>query len=463
MAAVIIGSSIVLLLMLFNFDLRPHIALLVMGLLGTLLALRILLKRGYRRQAAIVFAIVPWILIAIMAISSGAGVRSAAFVFLVGQILIAGFSVNLRSSILLTAASLLLGIFLVWQVRAGVLMPATEGVIATNDAVYLVVLTPLFLLAPLLVWAAQQAFANTARQIRTADRATREAEVFRQRTASLEVKVSDRTQELQASLERERLLAAHLRSALDEESRLRQLQSHIIDVVLHEFRTPLTVISNALDLLHEFRTTLTPEHAAAIHGRGSESVFRLARMLEETAVAAQTNSANIPFQARDLAFGELADMLESAARSLSKNRTVDFHWHQDGSPVLALRQDPALLADILAALIDNALKYSPDLPSVWITCRADDAALRLTVRDSGIGIPQDEQATIGTLLTRGSNARYIPGLGLSLYIAQRRVAAMGGTLTLSSPGQGRGTTAVVTVPAHVPDMQEEGYDSPPAS
>lgn len=451
LGAVVFGSATLTLLLLFNYQLRLLMVLLVLGLLATAAILRILLQKGYQRQAAILYAIVPWILIAALSILSGVGVRSAAFLFLIAQILITGFAVSLRASIISSAATILLGIFLVWQVQSDIQVPETRGLVATNDAVFLVVIIPLFLLAPLLVWAAQKAFADSFRQIQTAERARREAEVFRQRNVSLEERVDARTRELQASLERERLLAAHLRSALDEESRLRQLQAHIIDVVLHEFRTPLTVISNALDLLHEFRTTLTPERAAVIHGRGSEGVFSLARMLEETAVAAQANSASIPILARDLAFDELADMLESAARSLCGDHPLAFQRREQSFPGQRLRQDPALLADVLAALIDNALRYSPDSATVRVTCRATAEQLTLTVQDEGIGIPDDEQATIGDLLTRGSNARYVPGLGLSLYIAQRRVAAMGGTLTVSSPGQDQGTTAVVAVPAQIPE------------
>lgn len=451
LGAVVFGSTTLLVLLILNYELRPSIVLLVVGMLGTALALRILLLRGHQRQATILYAIVPWLLIAALSIFSGVGVRSAAFLFLVAQILITGFAVNLRASVISTTATILLGIFLVWQVQSDLQISGTKGLIATNDAVFLVVIIPLFLLAPLLVWAAQQAFANSSRQNQTAERARREAEVFRQRTVSLEDRVEARTRELRASLERERLLAAHLRSALDEETRLRQLQAHIIDVVLHEFRTPLTVISNALDLLHEFRTTLTPERAAAIHDRGSEGVFSLARMLEETAVAAQANSASIPILARDLAFEELADMLESATRSLCGDRPLEFQRQEQTNHEQRLHQDPALLADVLAALIDNALKYSPEPASIRVACRATDGRLTLVVEDEGIGIPENEQATIGDLLTRGSNARYVPGLGLSLYIAQRRVAAMGGTLTISSPGQNQGATAVVAVPAHVPE------------
>lgn len=423
-----------------------------LAIAATAVLLRTLLTRGYIRAAALLLNFIYWGLLATIAYLGGGGIRNVAFISMLFVILTAGLTLGTTASIVASVASIALGVLLTWNEYAGWLPVDAPSLTATNDWAYLAGIIPLFALMPLLVWITRRSFAQTIEQVH-------QTEAYRTRTAELEETVDERTAELQASLQRERQLADDLRLALVEESRLRELQSQIIDLILHEFRTPLTVTNTALDMLYEFRDRLTPEQAQATHGRGTAGIFALARMLDETAVVAQTDTERIDIQPRTIQLRDLLVLLQTSLDRTFADRHANLQWKTTADPHLLLTQDAYMLSNILTALIDNAIKYSPKSPDVWIACHVNTNRLTFQIRDQGIGIPSTAANTIGNLFVRCQNARFVPGLGLGLYIAQRRVEALGGTLTINSPGEHQGTTAVLTVPTHIQTTPPPNDDS----
>jgi two-component system phosphate regulon sensor histidine kinase PhoR len=116
-----------------------------------------------------------------------------------------------------------------------------------------------------------------------------------------------------------------------------------------------------------------------------------------------------------------------------------------GTPqVLADRQR---LPQVIINLLDNAVKFTPAGGNIVISARQSDGRLRLSVRDTGIGIPQDEQGRIFERFYRvdASRDRREGGTGLGLAIAKHLVQAMGGTIEVESSA-GEGTTFCVVLP-----------------
>ena len=120
---------------------------------------------------------------------------------------------------------------------------------------------------------------------------------------------------------------------------------------------------------------------------------------------------------------------------------------EDGLPFV--RADAALLEQVLFNLLDNAHKYSPPESITRIAARlAPDGALRITITDDGIGIPEEALGKVFGKFYRvaGGDGR-APGTGLGLSIAAALVSAMGGTITATSPaGNGKGTEVAVVLP-----------------
>jgi signal transduction histidine kinase len=108
--------------------------------------------------------------------------------------------------------------------------------------------------------------------------------------------------------------------------------------------------------------------------------------------------------------------------------------------------DDVRLQQVAANLLDNAVKYTPAGGEVRIELGSREGFGVLRVKDSGPGIPEDEQARIWERLFRGDRSRAERGLGLGLSLVKAVVEAHGGTVSVSSqPGQG--ATFEVVLPA----------------
>ena len=110
--------------------------------------------------------------------------------------------------------------------------------------------------------------------------------------------------------------------------------------------------------------------------------------------------------------------------------------------------DADRITQVLVNLLENAAKYSPAGSEIRLTVALDADEVRISVSDSGIGLPPDELARLFAPFGRATNAREanIPGLGLGLYVSRRLAEAHGGTLLASSAGVGRGSTFTLVLP-----------------
>jgi two-component system, OmpR family, sensor kinase len=126
---------------------------------------------------------------------------------------------------------------------------------------------------------------------------------------------------------------------------------------------------------------------------------------------------------------------------------------------------------VLANLLENAIKYSPDGGPIWIELGRLDDEIVLAVRDEGIGLPGDAADAIFRPFGRAINAtqRNLPGMGLGLYICRNIVERHGGRIVARSSGEGHGTTIEITLPypadaePHPPDTTDRSDQEAPAS
>jgi signal transduction histidine kinase len=236
------------------------------------------------------------------------------------------------------------------------------------------------------------------------------------------------------------------RSELEEQNaRLRQseqVKSELVSIVSHEVRTPLASVLGFTSLL--LQRDVDPEtrrdYLEIIDAQGR----RLATLLDDF-----LNVQRIEEGRLELA-EELVDM-----KALLREQTQLFRA-QDPEHELELRLptgplpvlgDSGRLAQVLGNLLSNAIKYSPDGGVVEITGERDDAIVRVSVRDQGVGIPEEQHDRIFTKFFRGDAAASgIAGTGLGLAFAQAIVEAHGGRIAFRSAA-GEGSTFWIELPS----------------
>ena len=245
------------------------------------------------------------------------------------------------------------------------------------------------------------------------------------------------------------IVQAHLSARQDE--LVRQLQdldrakSEFLSTFSHELRTPLTSIRAYTELLRD-EEGLGPEEDRMLEIIERNSV-RLSVLIEDILTLSHLNSAvydiNLgPVDARPVIGAVCESLLPMAeAKSLSLATRVG-----DG-PAMVLG-DELQLERLLLNLVSNAVKFTPPGGRILVTATASASSVVLSVSDTGIGIPKEEQDAVFGRFFRGNEAtrEVIPGTGLGLAIVQAIVEHHGGTLTLHSE-PGRGTTVRVRLPS----------------
>lgn len=246
------------------------------------------------------------------------------------------------------------------------------------------------------------------------------------------------------SQENERMLSH--RQALD------RVKDTVIANVSHEFRTPMTGIRGYLELLQEGGLGPVPEPVAQAISVIDRNAVRLQRLIEDilafSAAEAERERTGCPVV--DLA-GVVEACLESVRPQLEvKQLELRTQLHRARPWVKA---DPGHLERIVTNLMTNAIKFTPDGGGVTVRLNGENDVVHLSVSDTGIGIPEAEQAMVFDRFFRSSLSmtKEIQGVGMGLALTKALVERHDGEVTVSSI-EGAGTTAVVTFPANEPPL-----------
>lgn len=236
------------------------------------------------------------------------------------------------------------------------------------------------------------------------------------------------------------LLYSQVRSQADELNRLAVVQADFLRGVTHDLQTPLTSIGALATELHA--NTDMPESARRDLESISHQAERLRRMVSQLLVASRLEAGVFTPQQEVFAVPPLVERTWGALRA---NRP--FTLSVEGPDHLAVA-DPDRLEQVLWALLDNAVKYSPPGSAIEVTITPDDGHLVVTVRDKGAGMDAATRAHAFDQFYRSSQARKLApdGSGVGLYAARGLMEAMGGSIEIESR-LGRGAEVRLLVPS----------------
>ena len=245
------------------------------------------------------------------------------------------------------------------------------------------------------------------------------------------------------ALRNARLYAAERERASAAEN-LAQLRSDFVAAVSHELRTPLTAVLGYAELLQARWPHLSDAQRLDHIARIVVSANRQHRLVADLLLIAQIEDGVLAVRAGS---GSLAGPIHGAAqevRAMYRDQLI----HVEGSAALAARIDPNRLQQIVANLLDNAAKYSPEGAPIAVGWRAEGDWAAIRVRDHGPGIPDAHRGVLFTRFGRVPGSRIRSGhvgTGLGLYLSRQLAGAMEGELDLESTGPG-GSTFVLRLP-----------------
>lgn len=247
-------------------------------------------------------------------------------------------------------------------------------------------------------------------------------------------------------------LAWSFNSLLDRLAASFDRQKRFVADASHELRTPVAILCGETEVAlgkdgrseAEYRETLTIL---------ADESKRLKHIVEDLFTLARADAGQYPLSHAEFYLDELAAECAKNVRTLAAAKEIQLKCESTGEALI--RADETLLQRMLLNLLDNAIKYTPPGGSIYVRCEAHDGSYRLSVKDSGPGIPPDLQARVFERFFRADRARSRReedggGAGLGLSISAWIAEAHGGRLELTR-SDGEGSVFAAILPKRPPE------------
>lgn len=218
-------------------------------------------------------------------------------------------------------------------------------------------------------------------------------------------------------------------------------KSELVRIVSHELRTPLASILGFTSVL--LNRDAAPEEQRRYLEIVDREGRRLSDLLNDFLDAERLDEGQLLLEHELIDVSRVVTEQVRLFEGQSEKHRLDMVIPQ--AP-LTVRGDPHRLAQVVGNLLSNAIKYSPDGGTVHVLAEQDDGVIRVSVRDEGLGIPDEQQERVFVKFFRGdAPASGIPGSGLGLTIARSVVEAHGGRMNFES-GRGEGSVFWLELP-----------------
>ena len=220
-------------------------------------------------------------------------------------------------------------------------------------------------------------------------------------------------------------------------------KDEFLAILAHELRNPLAPLRNGLEVMRQIG--LPDRRLADVRDMLERQVDQFARLVDDLLDVSRINQGKVTLQKSPVELREVIEHAWEISRPLFEVKHHELVQSVPAKP-LTLDADPVRLTQVIANLLNNAAKYTPDHGIITLSAaRAGEQAV-ITVRDNGIGIDRGMLAGVFDLLAQSPDGAAQDGLGVGLALVRGLVASHGGTVSVASKGRGRGSEFTVRLP-----------------
>lgn len=271
-------------------------------------------------------------------------------------------------------------------------------------------------------------------------------EEIKKLNTELEMRVTERTQELAETLLKLEITQKEVVRALEKERELNDMKSKFVTIASHEFRTPLATILSSASLIGRYVHSEEDEKRQKHVQRIKSAVNNLTEILNDFLSIGKLEEGRMQSVPVEVDMPSCCTELMDEIKGVCKDGQQIYYQHEGPTEAWI---DKHLVRNVLINLLSNAIKYSEGHTDIWLRTRLDDAVVHFEIEDQGIGIPESDQTNIFERFFRAQNAGNAQGTGLGLNIVKKYIDLMKGEISFTSqPGQG--TTFFVSLPNHTP-------------
>ena len=214
-----------------------------------------------------------------------------------------------------------------------------------------------------------------------------------------------------------------------------------IDELVHQTRTPLTILRTHLEGFQDGIIRFTPEEVKTCETQIdnlSSIITNMSGLIDAEKDVGELHMTNVDLSVlvRQIVAGLKAQFDQKSVELAALNHNK-----------ITVHTDPYLLSQAVYNLLTNAYKFTPSGGRVTIAYEVIDKALVISVRDTGVGIPAEEQARVFEAYYRGKNAVHTSGEGIGLYLVKENLQQIGGKIELES-APGKGSTFKISIPVN---------------
>jgi len=236
-----------------------------------------------------------------------------------------------------------------------------------------------------------------------------------------------------------------LRLAKEDAERTSKFKDQFLSTMSHELRTPLNAVLGFSELLTDGRYGPLNERQRRYIQHIQEGGRHLLRLISDILDLSKIEAGRFELAVESVSVERAVAEVSSALEPLVQQKSQKLSWQVE--PGLGVRADATRFKQILMNLLGNAIKFTPEDGRIELLARLVDSEVRVEVRDTGPGIPAEEQKRIFEAFYRLPQGDRLPeGTGLGLAITKRLVELQGGGLNLESE-PGRGSCFYFSLPA----------------
>jgi signal transduction histidine kinase len=222
-----------------------------------------------------------------------------------------------------------------------------------------------------------------------------------------------------------------------------QRREDFLSIAGHELRQPLAVLKLQTQYLHKRLARQGLQDDVTILEQMEAQIQKLERLNEDLLNVSNLQSGRLVYVEGRVDLNQLLRESAEVMHRMHPTHTIVVR----GTATTGLLGDPDRLGQVFSNLLSNAIKYSPHADTVEVDIGSSAEAITISVRDHGIGIPQEQRERIFERFYRAIDAsrQGFPGLGIGLYLVAEIIKQHGGTIRVESV-MGQGSTFHVVLP-----------------
>ncbi len=260
-------------------------------------------------------------------------------------------------------------------------------------------------------------------------------------SSELEKQVKNRTMILEEAIQELEKTKKDLHNALNKEKELNELKSRFVSMASHEFRTPLTTMMSSLSLVTKYGEQNDKESQSKHVLKIKTSINNLTDILNDFLSVSKLEEGKIENMPEELNVKTYIGDVVSEMKAMATGGQLLTQLHVGNEMAFI---DKKLLKNVLFNLISNAIKFSPKNGTIEISSHVSNSALKISVKDNGIGISKVDQQHLFERFFRGHNATHIQGTGLGLNIVARYAELMNASINFESE-ENKGTIFTIII------------------